>query len=240
LVAAVTMSLLLPGGFKPSSLKRDHLLAGAALAILAVCFVNGMKITAAANIIVLQYTAPLWVAVMAPFFLRERTSGRDWVFMGIMFGGVLLFFVDGLTFTGLAGNVLGLVSGFFFACQAVFLRRLKDSSPANAMILGNFLTFLVGLPAWGPPWPPLSSVLIIVLMGVFQMGVPYYLMTMSVPKVSGLDLVLVPMLEPVLNPLWVFIFLDERPGGFALAGAVVVISSVTVWSVMKAKASKAP
>ncbi|MDR1487736.1 MAG: DMT family transporter, partial [Deltaproteobacteria bacterium] len=225
LVAAVTMSFLLPGGFKPRNLEKDDFFVAVCLTVLCLCFVTGMKVAAAANVIVLQYTAPLWVAVMAPFFLRERTSGRDWMFMGIMFSGVVLFFLDGLTFTSITGNVLGLTSGLFFAFQAVFLRRIKNRSTANALILGNFLTFVVGFAAWGSPWPSLIDVIIVLLLGVFQMGVPYYLMTLAVPKVSSLDLVLVPMIEPILCPLWVFIFLDERPGAYALAGAVVVILS---------------
>ena len=234
LIAAITMSFLLPGGFKPKELGRPHWVAGSCLAILSICFVSGMKLTAAANIIVLQYTAPVWVAIIAPFFLRERTSGRDWLLMTVIFGGVVLFFCDSLSPRGFWGSVLGLVSGFFFGFQAMMLRRLKDSSPANAMILGNFLCFAVGLPFLLANWPSWSAWLGIAALGVFQLGLPYYLLTLCVPKVSSLEMVLVTMIEPILCPVWVYLVIGERPGRYALIGGVVVISAVTVWSVLRA------
>ena len=234
LVAAVTMSLLLPGGFKPRALTLDHWMAGACLCVLSICFVSAMKLTAAANVIVLQYTAPIWVAFIAPFFLRERTSGRDWLMMIFIFGGVVLFFLDSLSPEGLWGNVLGLVSGFFFGLQAMLIRRVKDAGPANAMILGNLMTFLAGLPQLGASWPSWAGWAGILALGVFQLGLPYYLFTLCVPKVSSLELVLVTMIEPVVCPIWVYLIIGERPGRYAALGAVTVLLAVTVWSAMRA------
>jgi drug/metabolite transporter (DMT)-like permease len=234
LIAAITMSFLLPGGFKPRALRREHWLTGSCLAILSICFVTGMKLTTAANVIVLQYTAPIWVAIIAPIFLRERTSGRDWLLMGVIFGGVVLFFLDALSPRGFWGNVLGLVSGFFFGMQAMMLRRVRDSGPANAMILGNILCFLVGAPSLLLNWPSTTAWLGIAALGVFQLGLPYYLFTLCVPKVSSLELVLVTMIEPVLCPVWVYLAIGERPGRYAAIGAVVVIGAVTVWSSLRA------
>ncbi|MDR1657310.1 MAG: DMT family transporter [Deltaproteobacteria bacterium] len=234
LFAALTISFLLPGGLHFQSLTKGHWITGACLMLLSITFISGMKLTAAANVIVLQYSAPIWVAIIAPLVLRERTGGRDWLFMIIIFGGVILFFLDGITAKGIWGNVLGLVSGFFFAIQALLLRRLKNKTPARAMILGNYLTFIVGIPFLLASWPSLTGWLALLAMGVLQMGLPYFLYTMAVPRVSSLELVVVTMLEPVLCPLWVYLFLDERPGRYAILGAVTVIAAVTIWSVLKA------
>jgi drug/metabolite transporter (DMT)-like permease len=234
LVAAMVISILLPGGFKPRNLTPTHWWVGSLYGILCVFYVFSMKLTTAANAIVLIYTAPIWVAFLAPIFLNERTKPFDFVFMGLIFAGVVLFFLDGLSPEGLIGNITALTGGFLFGLQAIFLRKMKDSSPANAMILGNLITFIIGLPAWGPPWPPLSGWLIILALGVFQLGLPYYLYTLTIPKVTSMELILVTMLEPILCPIWVSLILGERPGRFAIYGAVAVIASVTVWSVLKA------
>ena len=234
LVAAITMSLLLPGGFKPRELKRDHWITGGCLCVLSICFMIGMKLTTAANLIVLQYTAPVWVAIIAPFFLRERTSGRDWALMILIFGGIVLFFLDGLSAEGIIGNIMGLCSGFFFGFQAMMLRKIRDSNPANAMILGNLLCFAVGLPFVFFSWPSWAGWLGIIALGVFQLGLPYYLLTLCVPKVSSLELVLVPMIEPILCPVWVYLVIGEVPGRFAFVGGIVVLGAVTFWSVLKA------
>ncbi|MDR1309308.1 MAG: DMT family transporter [Deltaproteobacteria bacterium] len=235
LIAAITISLLLPGGFKPRELTRGHVLAACFLAVLSLLFVQAMKMAPAANVIVLQYTAPLWVAFLAPLILRERTSGRDWAFMGLIFGGVVLFFVDGLSMSGFWGNVLALASGLLFGAQAIALGKIKKRSPAQAIILGNLLTFFLGLPAWGGPWPDLGGGLMILVLGVGQMGLAYYCFSLAVPRVSSLELVLIPMLEPIICPIWVFLVLHEVPGRWAVAGALVVIVSVTSWSLLKAR-----
>jgi drug/metabolite transporter (DMT)-like permease len=155
--------------------------------------------------------------------------------MAIIFAGVVLFFMDGLSPEGFLGNVMALGGGLLFGSQAIIFRSLKDDGPANSVILGNLLTFVIGLPAWGAPWPSLTGWLTIVALGLFQLGGPYYLYTLTVPRLSSLELTLVPMLEPILCPIWVFLFLGESPGRFAAYGAALVISTVMVWSVLKAK-----
>jgi drug/metabolite transporter (DMT)-like permease len=99
--------------------------------------------------------------------------------------------------------------------------------------MGHFLAFLVLIPFWGPPWPDFTGWMLLLALGIFQMGIAYCLYSLVVPRVSSLELVLVPMLEPVICPIWVLIFVGERPGHWALIGGVVVIVSVTLWSLMK-------
>jgi drug/metabolite transporter (DMT)-like permease len=235
LLASITIAMILPGGFQPRSLTLGHLLASINLALMSIAFVVAMTMAPAANVVVLQYTAPLWVAILAPLILRERTSGRDWLFMGLIFGGVALFFVDSLSLEGIWGNVLGTLSGLFFGLQAIILRGLKSKGPAQAIILGNFLTFVLGITFWDGSLPDPLSCLFILALGVGQMGLAYFLYSLAVPRVTSMELVLVPMLEPIICPLWVLVFLGELPGPWAIVGAVVVIFSVLVWSLLKTK-----
>jgi drug/metabolite transporter (DMT)-like permease len=237
LVAALTIFFLsggLKGTFRIRELCLAHYLAGLSLAFLSFFFIAAMKYAAAANAIVLQYSAPVWVAFLAPFLLKERTGARDWVFILVICGGMVLFFVGGLSTKGFWGNIFAIASGFFFASQALCLRFLKNGSPASAMILGNALTFLVGLGFWGPPWPDWESVAYILALGVAQLGFSYYLYSLASPHVSSLELVMVTIIEPILSPLWVFWILGERPGPFALAGGMVVLSGVILWGFGKA------
>jgi drug/metabolite transporter (DMT)-like permease len=194
-----------------------------------------MKMAPAANVTVLQYTAPLWVAVLAPLILRERTAGRDWLFMGLIFGGVVLFFIDGLSMEGFWGNILGILSGLFFGAQAIALRRIKNDSPAQAIILGNFFAFVIGLPTWSSPFPDLQGVGLMIVLGVGQMGLAYFVYSLAVPRVTSLELVLIPMLEPIICPIWVLIFLGEVPGPWAIVGGIIVIVSVILWNAIKAR-----
>jgi drug/metabolite transporter (DMT)-like permease len=198
-----------------------------------------MKMAPAANVIVLQYTAPLWVAVLAPLILKERTSGRDWIFMGLIFAGVVLFFVGELSLEGLWGNLLALLNGLLFAGQAIAIRSVSQKDPAQAVIFGSLLAFAIGLPAWGSPFPDATGWLFLLFLGVGQMGLAYYLYSLAVPRVTSLELVLIPMLEPVICPLWVWLFLDEVPGVWALIGAAVVIVSIITWNALKARAAPA-
>jgi drug/metabolite transporter (DMT)-like permease len=145
-----------------------------------------------------------------------------------------LFFLDKLSPGSALGNALAITSGLFFASQAICLRKIKDNNPAMAMILGNFMTFLLFVPFWGPPWPDLKGILCILALGLFQLGLSYYMYTLALQKASSLELVTVTMLEPVLNPIWVFLFLKERPGKFAFWGGLLVFGLVFAWGVIKA------
>jgi drug/metabolite transporter (DMT)-like permease len=220
----------LKGKFKFKEFTKVHFLAGLSMALLSLSLTVAMKYTTAANAIVLNYSAPIWVALLAPWLLREKTQGRDWFFIAIIFGGILLFFVGGLSPMGFFGNICGVISGFFFATQAICLRFIKKGSPAMAMTLGAFLTFLIGLGFWGPPWPDLRSVFYLLILGVFQLGCAYCLYSLASPYVKSLELVVVTMIEPILNPLWVFLLLGEKPGPFAILGGIIVIAGVLVWS----------
>lgn len=206
------------------------------LAILSVCFVSSTKLTTAANAILLQYTAPVWVAIAAPFILKEKTRAMDWFFIGLTFCGMILFFMDSLSAEGFWGIIIAIGSGIAFAAMAMASRYHKEDGPPFAMMIyGNIFVFLAGLYFWQPPYPPIGDFIIIALLGIFQFGLAYHLFAMASQGVSSLDLVLITALEPILNPVLVFLVLDERPGLWALVGGAVVLTSVTVWSVLKTK-----
>jgi drug/metabolite transporter (DMT)-like permease len=204
---------------------------GAAVAYTActVLFATATKLTTAANAILLQYTAPVWVALLAAWLLGERATRRDWATIAVALAGMALFFRDQLTATGMLGNGLAILSGVGFAVMTVLLRKQKDGSPIESIILGNLLAGLIGLPSMlGAPLPSAGGLGALLVLGVFQLGLSYLLYSYAIRRVTALEAVLVPVIEPVLNPVWVLLALGERPGPNALWGGAIVVAVVTV------------
>ena len=208
-----------------------------ALALLSFCFVGATKLTTAANAILMQYTAPIWVALLAPLVLKEKTSQRDWLFIGLTFGGLALFFLDSLTLQGLKGLSLGALSGVCFAGLVLFMRQGRGAPPMKILIYGNFLALAGGLYFWGQPWPSFGDLVILTAAGIFQFGLSYYLYSLASQGVSSLEMVLMTAVEPILNPVWVFLILGERPSGWTMVGGAVVLVTVTGWSILKSRRS---
>ena len=207
---------------------RIQLLAAAAYAACTISFVAATKLTTAANAILLQYTAPIWIALFGAWFLGERATRLDWLTIFTVLGGMALFFADGLEFANVLGNIVALFSGLAFASMTIALRMQKDGSPVESIILGNLISFVLGLP-WmlSSPLPSPVGWLALGCLGVLQLGCSYWLYARAIRHVTALEAVLIPVIEPVLNPVWVFIARGERPSSWALAGGVIVLGAVT-------------
>jgi drug/metabolite transporter (DMT)-like permease len=205
---------------------------GAAVAYTGctVLFVAATKLTTAANAILLQYTAPVWVALFGAWFLGERTTRADWAAIATVFLGMTLFFSDDLQFAGVVGNTLAVLSGVAFAAMTLLMRKQKNSSAIESIILGNGLAFAIGLPSMltAPTLPSPGGWLALTLLGVVQLGISYQLYARAIRHVTALEAVLLPVVEPILNPLWVLLAFGERPGPRALAGGAVVLAAVTL------------
>ena len=222
-------------------LRRPHMTwssaqIGAAIAytVTVILFVSANKLTTAANAILLQYTSPIYVALFGAWFLRERATRLDWVIILVVMGGMVLFFLDDLTIGGFWGNVCAISSGVTFACFVLFMRKQKDDSPVESVLLGNILTALVGFPFMFEAMPNASGWIGLVLLGVFQLGLSHALYATAIKHVTALEAILIPVIEPILNPLWVFLIVGETPGPWAFLGGFIILFSVTVRCVVAA------
>ncbi len=224
-------------------LSRDQVIGAIGYAACTVTFCTATTLTSAANAILLQYTAPVWVALLGAWLLRERATRADWFTIVAALGGMLLFFKDSLTLGHLDGDLLGVLSGICFAGMTIALRRQKDGSAVESIILGNLLAFVLGLP-WlvRAPLLPSSGWVALGLLGVVQLGLSYWLYARAIRHVTALEAVLIPVIEPILNPVWVLLFMREKPSGWALVGGVVVLSAVTLRAIVsvRARATSAP
>jgi drug/metabolite transporter (DMT)-like permease len=210
-------------------LTRDRVAGACGYAACTVAFCVATKLTTAANAILLQYTAPVWVALFGAWFLGERATRADWLTIVTVLAGMTLFFADGLEAAHFAGNLLALFSGMGFAGMTIALRRQKDGSPVESIILGNAIAFLIGLP-WIIEAPALDTRgwTALLLLGVVQLGCSYWLYARAIKQVTALEALLIPVIEPILNPLWVLITLREKPSPFALVGGVIVLTAITL------------
>jgi drug/metabolite transporter (DMT)-like permease len=224
---AIPVILLFTG--KPRITFSPPQLAGAvAYAGTMVFFILATRMTSAANAIFLQYTAPIYVAAAGHWWLREPTLRSDWVTIPVAIGAIGLFFLDRLSVSGLWGNIFALLSGLCFAGTALCLRRERASSPATVILLGNILAAVVALPFIVTAPFPMRELPALFVLGVVQLGLGYGLYSIAIKRVTALEATLIPLLEPVLNPVWVMLASGETPGPWARLGGAVVLLTVLV------------
>ena len=193
------------------------------------------KLTTAANTIVLQFTAPIFVIVFSLLFWHKRPRRLDLIACAVVFGGVLFFFVDSLEMGGGLGNFLALLSGVSYA--GVFLMNdMPDSDALSSVFWGEVLSSVTGLPflIQETEFPP-TAILSLVVLGVFQVALAYILLAIGLKTTPPVMASLVSGIEPVLNPILVAVFYQEYMGPFALVGAAVVIVGVVGYNVIQAR-----
>ena len=237
LIAAVIMLIFIK---KPNMEFNRYKIGGAFAYVGTVALlVMATKLTTAATAILLQYTAPIYVALLGAWFLKERTTLLDWITIFLVFGGMFLFFVDEMSPGRLLGNIYAALSGVCFAVMVLMLRKQKDSSPLESVFWGNVLSALISLPFMFTSMPAdLSSWINLLILGVFQLGISYILYALAIKHVTALEAILIPVIEPLLNPVWVFLFLGEVPGPWAFVGGVIVLAAIVGRSVIMAMKAK--
>lgn len=222
-------------------LNRRTVVAGVCMALLFFCFVGANKLTTAANAIVLQFTAPLFIMVLSVLFLHQKFHRADVLAVIFTMAGISLFFFDQLTPGHVLGNVVAILSGLFMALMYLNLGSCPETERMSSILIGQTLTFLCGVPLLFTThlvFSPLP-VLYVVILGVVQLGIPYVLCARASEHCPPLACSLLGALEPLLNPIWVFLFDGEAPGVFALAGGAVVIVTVTLWCIFGQRAPEA-
>ena len=222
----------------PKKVTRWTLLAAGGSMATQFLFVTSTKLTTAANSIFLQYTAPIYVVVLAYLLLREKPLRSDLIAMGIIFIGLLLFFGDQLSPDGFYGNILAVLSGMTSAIMMVSFRAQKNSSPEDSVLIASLVIAIFGFPSVLKESWTISGWSVLAYLGIFQIGVAFIFFTKGIKHIPALEANLIGTLEPILNPVWVFLFLGERMGKSALLGGLVVLMGVIVSAVGSARTDK--
>ena len=242
-IAAVVLLLWLRGRVTWSGATMG---VGAAYAATLTLFVAATKLTTAANAIFLQSTAPLYVALLAPFLLHERFKVRDAASLAAVAAGLWLCLAGSAPASGTApdpatGNFLGVLSGAAWALTLTGLRwtERKDGGAISAVVAGNLIAFVAGVPALlGLPSGTTADWMVLGYLGVVQIGCAYILLTRAIAWLPALHVSLLLLLEPVLNPIWAWLAQGERPGAAALAGGAVIVLASAFQAVSNARASR--
>jgi len=219
----------------PLKVCRYSLGAAAGLSVCCNCYVIAAKLTTAANAIVLQYSAPVFILIISAVFLRQRLQKKDTVVVAVTMCGIVMFFLDQISPGNMIGNAFGILSGIGMAVMFVMTGRAggDDSIRMSGLLLAQLLTSIVSIPTWLAATTSISGteIIYVLILGVFQLGIPYVLYGIASKDCPPLACSLIGMLEPIFNPIWVGIFLGEVPGITALVGGIIIIMVVAWWCV---------
>lgn len=216
--------------------------SGICMAATTVLFMYANKMTTAANAIVLQYTAPIYIVLLSILLYRKKPKVLEIGTVLVTIGGIALFFFDSMSPGSLTGDLIALLAGLTFG-GVFFFNGYPGAEPQDASFLGCILSALFlpavffdkgftsgagGAAAWG----------LILFLGVVQLGLAYNFLGKGMKTTSAVTSSIICAVEPILNPIWVFLALGERPGALSIAGAAVVIVTIVVYNVLTARAAE--
>ena len=216
-------------------LNRFSIVSGIFIAGTFFAFVSANKMTTAANAIVLQFTSPIFILIISAIVFHQRFHKADLITVIVTLFGISLFFFDKLGTGSLLGNFMGILAGFFMAGMYIITGRADEDSRMSGILFGHVLTAIIGVPMMFVFLTPITTtaLLSVLALGIVQLGIPYVLYGLAVKHCPPLACSLIGAIEPLLNPVWVFIFNGEAPGMYALFGGAIVITAVTGWCIWR-------
>lgn len=211
-------------------------LAALSYALTMIFYVLGNKMTTAANTILLEYTSPIYIIMFGPLLLGEKNRISDYISVVVVMAGMVLFFSEGLDGGNMAGNIIAAFSGVAFGFCTIFMRRQKPEYSINSFMLAHIMTFVTCIPfAFLAGAPSARSCLGLVLLGVFQIGIPSILYSVGLKNVRALTATFVSMIEPLMNPVWVMLFAGEVPSWQCFVGGALILGCMCVRAVLARK-----
>lgn len=234
LIAAICLYPLLK---KPCIKQTKQTFYGAFFTCLKyVSYAIGIELTTATNSIMIQYTAPIFVIIINLLLYKEKPTKLEFRTVVAVFIGLIIFFIDDISFGNIVGNGFALISSIAYAGMAICLK--KDSNPSSIamMFWANVMITAVGLPfIIFEGLPDFKTTIIIMLAGIVILALPLVMMGYAAKFLSSVETILLSIMELVLTPLWVFIFLGEIPSIMAIIGAIIIVISITYKSFLEAK-----
>lgn len=214
---------------------NKHTLAGAIMmSITGILYMMSIKLTTAATAIVLQYTAPIFVFLYSVLFQKKKAKLSETLIVLMVFSGCLLSFIDELDPSRMLGNILGLLSGASFAAQIImFSDKRADSN--DGMYLSNLISFFTCLPFmfFDSNMAFSGKILFwVLILGVFQYGLANIFYARGCQIINKIETSLLLTIEPVFNPIPVFLVTGEMPGPLAIIGFFIVVGGITLYGVL--------
>ncbi len=214
-------------------INKTNLLGAILLSGTCILYVIAIKLTTAGTAIVLQYIAPILVFLYCVIFRHRKATFMEVILTFAVFAGCVLSFLDNLDFTHVLGNLLALGSGFTFAGQILVMNG-ENCNPQDTTILSNIICCLIALPfcftetlSWTR-----ENIFWLLIIAIFQFGLANICFSNGIKKVESVEASLLLCLEPIFNPIPVAIIYGEKMGLLAICGSILVIVSVTLYSVL--------
>jgi drug/metabolite transporter (DMT)-like permease len=207
-------------------------------ALMNVLYLSAMVRTTAANAIWLQNTAPIVVFAVGTTLLGDPIHRRDWpqlFFISLGLAFILTFELQQPSASGKAssfdGVLFGLASGIAYAGVVLSLRWLRGEDAAWLVAVNHLVTALVVLPfvlTHTQYAPTLTQLAYLMAFGMLQMGLPYLLFARAVRVLPGHEAAGIVLLEPLLNPLWVWLAVGEVPRWWTFVGAAFIFAGLII------------
>lgn len=235
LIASVCIFTYIKLKKKKIRINKSSIATALLMGASSLLFVSANKLTTSANAIVLQFTAPVFLLVFSAVIFRQRFAKADLITVILTMSGISLFFLDQLDTGRMLGNIIGLLSGTTMAGMYMSTNANGEDDRMSGLFLGHFATGLLFIPTMFIFPTPITAPAIwsILILGIVQLGIPYILFGLAAGDCPPLAASLLGVVEPLCNPLWVFIFAHEIPGPFALTGGAVIILTVTAYCIWR-------
>ena len=235
--AAITVIVYMAVTKQKFIVSRDTVISGVLLASVFICFVGANKMTTAANAIVLQYTAPIFVLIFSMVLLHKKPRVVDVIAVLLTLAGVTVFFIDSLDAGNMLGNVVAIIAGMFMGGMFVAVGHTKGEEKMSGILIGQLICAAIGLPFifFTENTVSATGIGFLALLGAFQLGIPYILYALATMRCSDVSCVVIAAIEPVLNPILVAIFNKEIPGTISIISGVFLIVVITAYSVIDSK-----
>lgn len=235
LFAAAAVGVFMAVTKKRIVISKKTVIGAVFLCATFMAFVTANKLTTAANAIVLQFTAPIFVMIIEALLMHKKPKVFDALTVLVTLGGISLFFLDSLGSGRSTGDIIAVFAGLFLGLFFFTIGESQGDEKISGILFGQLLTAVIGIPFvfFTENTVNAQSIMWIAVLGVFQLGIPYILLSEASKYCPPLACSLISVAEPLLNPVWVAVFYGEIPGFAALAGGVTVIVAVTVWCIFK-------
>lgn len=229
-------------------LKNFAILTGAYI-LLTLCYVNATKMTTSANAIILQCTAPLWLYLYYLITRKKSFDKNELLPRLAILAGVIIILADPINladtntdFTGLFGIGLAILSGIWYALEQQYMEKDYPMDDISKIGLLNLLMSVVMMiVCWNKitiVGLPVTDWLMLAFLGVFQIGIPYALLFAGIRRVSAFEASVLVMVEPILNPIWVAVFIGEVPTTYSIMGFACIFGGVMLSMLMGIKREK--
>jgi len=214
---------------------KDYLLCSLPISSLSIFFVIATKMTTAAHAIILQFTAPLWILLIAYVFLGKKPLLKDLKAVFFVLIGMVLFLSNQLNSSHQLGNFFAILSGISMAIMILYLQSDKIKYPLLVIIIANISNAMIGLPVLIKSQVSLEAIIYLLIIGIFQYGISYILYSYVIKKLESLQIIIISAFEPILNPIWVFLVTGESVRGISLIGALIVLAVIIHYNISISK-----